>query len=93
MVILYGERRCWSLDFDREKELENAGIDVFVFSLMNEDERREDLEDAFHAPDDYDLIEYDTSFNAWSNLQNAGSMCHCYVWSNDPFKCIIRRES
>ena len=81
------------MDFDREKELENAGIDVFEFSLMNEDERREDLEDAFHAPDDYDLIEYDTSFNAWSNLQNAGSMCHCYVWSNDPFKCIIRRES
>ena len=60
------------MDFDREMELENAGIDAFEFSLMDEDERREALEDAFLDPDDYDLIEYDTSFNAWSNLQNAG---------------------
>lgn len=81
------------MDFDREKELESAGIDAFEFSLMDEDESREALKDAFLDPDDYDLIEYDTSFNAWSNLQNAGSMCHCYAWSNDPFRCIIRRES
>ena len=60
------------MDFDREMELENAGIDAFEFSLMDEDERREALEDAFLDPDDYDLIEYDTSFSAWSNLQNAG---------------------
>ena len=60
------------MDFDREMELENAGIDAFEFSLMDEDERREALEDACLDPDEYDLIEYDTSFNAWSNLQNAG---------------------
>ena len=59
------------MDFDREMELENAGIDAFEFSLMDEAERREALEDAFLDPDDYDLIEYDSSFNAWSNLQNA----------------------
>lgn len=59
------------MDYDREMELENAGIDAFEFSLMDEDERKEALEDAFLDPDDYDLIEYDTSFNAWSNLQNA----------------------
>ena len=60
------------MDFDREMELENAGIDAFEFSLMDEDERREALEDASLDPDDYDLIEFDTSFDAWSNLQNAG---------------------
>ena len=60
------------MDFDREIELENAGIDAFEFSLMDEDERREALEDASLDPDDYDLIEFDTSFDAWSNLQNAG---------------------
>lgn len=58
------------MDFDREKELESAGVDAFEFPLMDEDERREAFEDAFLDPDDYDLIEYDTSFNAWSNLQN-----------------------
>ena len=60
------------MDFDREMELENAGIDAFEFSMMDEDERRQALEDAFLDPDDYDLIEYDTSFSAWSNLQDAG---------------------
>ena len=43
------------MDYDREMELENAGIDAFEFSLMDEDERRETLEDAFLDPDDYDL--------------------------------------
>ena len=52
------------MDFDREMELENAGIDAFEFSLMDEDERREALEDASLDPDDYDLIEFDTSFDA-----------------------------
>ena len=47
------------MDFDREMELENAGIDAFEFSLMDEDERREALEDAFLDPDDYDLMDYD----------------------------------
>ena len=32
------------MDFDREMELENAGIDAFEFSLMDDDERAEFLE-------------------------------------------------
>ena len=43
------------MDFDREMELENAGIDAFEFSLMDEDERREALEDACLDPEDYEV--------------------------------------
>ncbi len=60
------------LDFDREMELENAGIDAFDFSLMDDDERREALNDAGLDPDDYETIEFDRSFDAWSKLQDAG---------------------
>ena len=60
------------LDFDREMELENAGIDAFDFSLMDDDERREALNDAGLDPDDYETIEFDSSFDAWSKLQDAG---------------------
>ena len=60
------------MDFDREMELENAGIDAFEFSLMDEDERREALQEAYLDPEDYDLIEYDSSFTVWTDLQNAG---------------------
>ena len=60
------------MDFDREMKLENAGIDAFEFSLMDEDERREALQDAYLDPDDFDHIEYDSSFTAWTDLQNAG---------------------
>ena len=35
------------MDFDRERELEDAGIDAFEFSLMDERERREVLRDNF----------------------------------------------
>ena len=34
------------MDYDRETELENAGIDTLDFPLMDEAERREALEDA-----------------------------------------------
>jgi len=61
------------MDFDREYDLENAGIDAFDFSLMDEDERREALEDAGLDPDDYEDIEFDSSFSAWSDLQMSGS--------------------
>ena len=60
------------LDFDREMELEDAGIDAFDFSLMGEEERRETLSDAGLDPDDYEMIEFDSSFDAWSKLQDAG---------------------
>lgn len=60
------------MDFDREMELEDAGIDAFEFSLMDDDERREVLADAGLEPDDYDMIELDSSFDAWERLQSAG---------------------
>lgn len=61
-----------SLDFDKERELEDALIDAFEFSLMDEDERREALDDAGLDPDDFDGIEFDSSFSAWSDLQDHG---------------------
>ena len=33
------------MDFDRERELEDAGIDAFEFSMMDEAERRAVLRD------------------------------------------------
>ena len=47
------------MDYEEmESELESAGIDLFEFSLMDEDERHEALEDAFLDPwdfEDFDL--------------------------------------
>ena len=60
------------MDFDREMDLENAGIDAFEFSLMDDDERAEALADAGLDPSDFDLIDLDSSFSAWSDLQDAG---------------------
>ena len=60
------------MDFDREYDLENAGIDAFEFSLMDDDERAEALRDAGLDPDDYEGIELDSSFHAWSVLQENG---------------------
>ena len=60
------------MDFEREQELENAGIDAFEFSLMDDEERREVLRDSFLDPDDYDMIDLEPEFHAWGNLQNAG---------------------
>lgn len=60
------------MDFEKEYELESAGIDAFEFSLMDEDERREVLEDNYLDPDDFDMIDLDPEFQAWENLQNAG---------------------
>lgn len=60
------------MDFDREYDLENAGIDAFEFSLMDEDERRDALNDAGLDPDTYVDADLDFSFDAWSNLQTAG---------------------
>ena len=60
------------MDFDRERELEDAGIDAFEFSLMDEDERRQVLDVNFLDPDDYDMIDLEPEFHAWENLQRAG---------------------
>ncbi len=60
------------MDFDRERELEDAGIDALEFSLMDEDERRQVLEDNYLDPDDYDMIDLEPEFQAWENLQSSG---------------------
>ena len=60
------------MDFDREYELENAGIDAFAFSLMDDEERAGALQDAGLDPEDFDGIEFDSSFDAWSALQDNG---------------------
>ena len=41
-------------DEDKELELEFAGLDIDELEDMDEDERREALEDAGFEPDDYD---------------------------------------
>ncbi len=61
------------MDFEREQELENAGIDAFDYSLMDEGERRAALLDAGLEPDEYDGIEFDDSFTAWDALQTSGT--------------------
>ena len=63
-VKLILQRRARQMDFDREYDLENAGIDAFDFSLMNDDERAETLLDAGLDPDDYAGVEFDSSFDA-----------------------------
>ena len=60
------------MDFDRELELENAGIDAFDFSIMDDEERAEALADAGLDPEDFDGVEYDAEFDAWYDLQNEG---------------------
>lgn len=60
------------MDFDKVRDLDDAGIDAFEFSLMDEYERREALRDAGLNEDNYDDIEYDLEFDAWQNLQDAG---------------------
>ena len=60
------------MDFDRERELEDAGIDAFEFSMMDEAERRAVLRDNLLDPDDYDMIDLDPEFQAWENLQSSG---------------------
>lgn len=59
-------------DFDMERDLEDAGIDAFEFSLMDESERREALDAVGLDPDYYQDANLDSSFDAWSNLQSAG---------------------
>ena len=60
------------MDFDREYELENAGIDAFDYSLMADDERAAVLRDAGLDPDDFDGVEFESSYDAWLALQAHG---------------------
>lgn len=43
------------LDESQKSELENAGLDEFDLELLDEDERREAIEDTGLDPDDYDF--------------------------------------
>ena len=58
--------------FDTERELEDAGISAFEYSLMDEHERREVLEDAGLDSDLYLDADQYASFGAWEELQAAG---------------------
>ena len=60
------------MDFDLEYELEDAGIDAFEFSLMDDEEKAEALREAGLDPDDYDGIEFESSFDAWASLHSSG---------------------
>lgn len=51
---LFGDAGDFESD-DADDELEMAGLDRFDLELMDEDERREVLEDAGLDPDDYDF--------------------------------------
>lgn len=51
---LFGDAGDFESD-DLDDELEMAGLDRFDLELMDEDERREVLEDAGLDPDDYDF--------------------------------------
>lgn len=43
------------LDSDQEEQLEEAGIDLFEFEMMDDDEKIEALEDAGLDPFDFDI--------------------------------------
>ena len=60
------------MDFDLEEQLENAVIDAFDFSLMDNEEKYEALTGAGLDPCDFESIELDDEFYAWANLQDAG---------------------
>lgn len=81
------------MDFDREYELEDAGIDPFDFSLMDEDERKEALNDAGLDPDDFDDVEYDREFDAWSSLQAAGLSLSELRWMEDEERKSVLEET
>ena len=51
--VLFGDAGDFSDDID--DELEMAGLDRLELELMDEDERREALEDAGLDPDDFDI--------------------------------------
>jgi hypothetical protein len=70
-IVLPG-REGVQMDFDREYELESAGIDAFDYSLMADDERADVLRDARLDPDDFDGVEFESSFDAWLALQAHG---------------------
>ena len=45
------------------RELDYAGIDPFEFYLMDEDERREVLRDAYLDPDDFEYFDIDYRYS------------------------------
>ena len=71
------------MSFDLESDLEDAGIDAFDFSLMDEDERREALEDAGLDTDTYLDADLDSDFDAWSDLQSSGMSIQELKWMDD----------
>lgn len=71
------------MSLDLESDLEDAGIDALDFSLMDEDERREALEDAGLDTDTYLDADLDSDFDAWSDLQSSGMSIQELKWMDD----------
>ena len=71
------------MSFELESDLEDAGIDAFDVSLMDEDERREALEDAGLDTDTYLDADLDSDFDAWSDLQSSGMSIQELKWMDD----------
>ena len=59
------------MNFDKERELENAGIYPTDFRIMDESERREVLENAGLDVETLIDADLDSEFDAWENLQDA----------------------
>ena len=57
-VLSEGDSDEYEEDDDLDDELDEAGLDRFELEMMDEDERREALEDAGLDPDDYDDLFY-----------------------------------
>ncbi len=64
------------MDYDDEYALEEAGIDAYDFSLMDEDEKSEALLDAGLDPEDFEDVQLSGCFSSWSVLQDHGLDLH-----------------
>jgi len=81
------------MSFELESDLEDAGIDAFDFSLMDEDERREALEEAGLDTDIYLDADLDSDFDAWSDLQSSGLNIQELKWMDDNERREVLKNS
>ena len=53
--VVFGDGADSEENYEMEDELEEAGLDSLELECMDEDERREAIEDAGFDPDDYNF--------------------------------------
>ena len=53
--VVFGDGADPEENYEMEDELEEAGLDSLELECMDEDERRESIEDAGFDPDDYNF--------------------------------------